>query len=333
MMAVLENKPSVWPVRFQSILEAERRIRRYIPMTPLRSYPALNAVAGAGMQIFVKHENCNPTNSFKARNGLAFITALKPEDRKRGVVTASRGNHGQGLAWAGSLFKVPVAICVPVENNPCKNQAILGWGAELIERGADYDDAIGVAKQIAESRKMILAHATNNPHVIAGAGTLTLEILRQMSEIDALVLPVGGGSQIVGAMTVMRTLKPSVPVYGVQAENASTLYASWKAGRPVYRTAKNTLADGLATRYLYEYTFPALCEGLAGFVTVSEAEIAEAIRLFLSRTHHLAEGAGAAGLAGVLKLKKELSGKKVAIVLSGSNIDFPTLKKVLNGEV
>src|SRR5207247_8872909 len=171
------------------------------------------------------------------------------------------------------------------------------------------------------------------PLVIAGAGTLTLEILEECPRLDALVVGVGGGSQAVGALSVARHLRPDLKVFGVQAERASAIHDSWHAGRPIARDSADTFADGLATRNVYDLTFPALRAGLAGFVTVSEAEIAEALRLFLRATHNLAEGAGAAGLAGLFKLRDTLAGSSVAVVLSGSNIDTPTLRRVLSGEL
>ena len=178
-----------------------------------------------------------------------------------------------------------------------------------------------------------MVHSTNDARVIAGAGTLALEILDEQPGIDGIVVAVGGGSQAVGAMTVARALRPGLPVFAVQAEKASAIFDSWRAGRPIPRESAETFADGLATRNVYQMTFSALREGLAGFVTVSEEEIAQAVRTLLVTTHNLAEGAGAAGLAGLMKLRRELEGKRVAVVLSGGNIDLATLRRVVNGEI
>jgi threonine dehydratase len=318
-----------WPVRFEDLEEARQRLRPFLPVTPLRSYPALDAVVGAGIRVLVKHENHLPTGSFKVRNALAVLTALDPEQRRRGVVAASRGNHGQGLAWAGRRLGVPVVVCVPVGNNPDKNEAIRGWGAELVEEGADYDTSVAVAERLARERGLRIVHSTNEPLVVAGAGTLALEMLEEASSLDALVVAVGGGSQAVGAMTAARRLKPGFPVYAVQAAGAPAIHDSWHQKRRLVTPAADTFADGLATRQTYETTFPALQEGLAGFVTATEEELAEALRLLLRTTHNLAEGAGAAGLAGLLKLRNSLAGKTVGIVLSGGNIDSPTLARLL----
>jgi threonine dehydratase len=322
-----------WPISYRDVLQARDRIRPYLPKTPLRSYAPLDAEVGSGIRVFVKHENHNPTNSFKARNGLSLMTGLDSAARRRGVVAATRGNHGLGLAWAGSLLGVRVTICVPHGNNPEKNEAMRGFGVELIEEGRDYDEVARLTERLAHERGLSLAHSTNDPRVIAGAATLTLEILEENPGIEALVIGVGGGSQAVGALTAARELGPGLRVYGVQAEKASAIHDSWHAGTPIARDSADTFADGLATRNVYDLTFPALRQGLAGFVAVSEAEIAEALRLLLRTTHNLAEGAGAAGLAGLMKLRDTLAGKTVGIVLSGANIDAVTLRRVLDGEI
>ena len=190
-----------------------------------------------------------------------------------------------------------------------------------------------VAERLVEERGMTMVHSTNNRHVIAGAATLALEMIEQQPTLDALVIAVGGGSQAVGALTVARAMRPGMQVFGVQAEGASAIHDSWHAGKPLQGASATTFADGLATRNAYELTFPALREGLTGFVKVSEAALADAIRVLLRTTHNLAEGAGAAGLAGLMALRESLAGKSVGIVLSGSNIDQETLRKVLAREI
>ncbi|HEX9305727.1 MAG TPA: threonine/serine dehydratase [Thermoanaerobaculia bacterium] len=318
-----------WPIEFDDVLEARQRIRPYLPPTPLRNYAALDRTIGNEIRVWVKHENHNPTNSFKARNAMSALAALPPEARSRGVVGATRGNWGQGLAWAGGLLGVPVTVCVPIGNNPEKNVAMVGFGAELVEEGRDYDESVGVAERLVRERGLTMVQAVNDPLVIAGAATLTLEILEARPQIEAIVVAVGGGSQAVGALTVVREIAPHVRVYGVQAERAAAIHDSWHAGRVVTRDSADTFADGLATRQPYALTFPALREGLSGFVTASESEIAEALRLLLSTTHNLAEGAGAAGLAGLTRLSKDLAGREVGVILSGGNIDAETLGRVV----
>ncbi|MGH7700037.1 MAG: threonine ammonia-lyase [Gemmatimonadales bacterium] len=324
---------SPWPIGFADALEAERRIRPFLLPTPLRTYTTLDAAAGRGIRLFVKHENFQPTGAFKVRNGLALVTALGDAERRRGVVAATRGNHGLGVAYAGALLDCPVTVCVPVGNNPEKNAAVRALGARLIEQGRDYDESVQVAERLVRDEGLVLAHSTNDPRVIAGAATMTLEILQERPDLDALVIAVGGGSQAVGALVAARELAPKLRVHGVQAAGAAAIHDSWHAGRPVARDAANTFADGLATRSAYALTFPALRAGLAGFVTVSDAEIADALRLLLRTTHTLVEGAGAAGLAGAIKLADSLAGARVGIVLSGGNIDQETLRRVVSGEI
>jgi threonine dehydratase len=329
----MTEETNVWPISLADVLEARRRIRPYIAPTPLRRYAGLDGAVGQGISVWVKHENHNPTNSFKARNALSVMTRLSEEDKRRGVITATRGNHGLGVAWAASLLGIETTICVPRGNNPEKNEGMRGLGATLIEEGKDYDESLEVAQRLARERGLRMLHSTNDRNVIAGAATVTLEIVEDQPELEALVVAVGGGSQAVGALTVARAVNPKVRVYGVQAERASAAHDSWHAGRPVSKSSADTFADGLATRSVYDTTFPALRAGLSGFVTVSEAEIAEAVRLLLRTTHNLAEGAGAAGLAGLLKLRDDLSGKRVGVILSGGNVDNDTLRRVVNREL
>jgi threonine dehydratase len=324
---------TAWPVSIESVLTARARIERYIPPTPLRRYRPLEEHVGADIVISVKHENHQPTNSFKIRNGLAFMTSLSAEQLERGVVAASTGNHGQGIAYAGSLLGAGVTICVPIGNNPEKNAAMRSYGARVVEEGRDYDEAVQVMLRIAREKGQTVAHSTNDAAVVAGAATMTLEILERDPALDALVLAVGGGSQAVGALTVARALHPSLEVYGVQAAGASAIHDSWHAREPRTTARADTFAEGVATRRTYELTFPTLVEGLAGFVTVTDAEIAGAMRVILAATHNLVEGAGAMGLAGLLKLRDQLAGKRVGIVFCGGNIDSATLRRVLNGEL
>ena len=317
------------PISLADVREAERRIRPFLRPTLLSNYALLDETVGNGIRVLVKHENHNPTGSFKVRNGLSAITALPADARLRGVVAGSRGNHGQGVAYAGRRLGVPVVVCVPRDNNPEKNAAMRALGAELVIGGNDYDEAVALAEALATTRQLSLIHSTNNRDVLAGAGTIALEIAEEVARLDAIVVAIGGGSQAVGAITVLRALCPQAKVYGVQAAGASTLHDAWHAGKPLTTGIASTFADGIATREVYPLTFDALRNGLAGFVTVSDAEIAEALRTLLRTTHNLAEGAGAAGLAGLVRLRHELTGQMVAIVLSGGNIDEATLRLVL----
>lgn len=324
---------SPFPITIDDVRAAAARIAPYVSPTPLRRYPQLESVIGSGIQIFVKHENHQPTNSFKIRNGLSFMTSLNAEERLRGVVAASTGNHGQGIAYGGTLLGVETTVCVPAGNNPEKNAAMRALGATVVEEGRDYDDAVAVMKRLVAEQGRVMAHSTNDPRIIAGAATMTLEILEQQPDLEALVIATGGGSQSVGAITVSRALSPSLKVYAVQAAGAAAIHDSWHAGRRLTAEKADTFAEGVATRSTYDLTFPALQAGLAGFVTVTDAEIAEGMRTIISLTHSLVEGAGAMGFAALPKLRDELAGKRVGIIFCGANIDTGTLKRVLAHEM
>lgn len=320
------------PISIDDVRAARERLAPYLTPTPLRQYPTLDA-ALPGLTLFVKHENVQPTGSFKVRNGLATITALGAAERKAGVVGATTGNHGLGLAFAGRQLGVSVTICVPRGNNPEKNAALRAWGATVVEDGADYDDAIAVAQRLVERDGRTLAHSTNNRNVLAGAATMSLEILEQTPDLDTLLIAVGGGSQAVGAITVARALRPALRVIGVQAAGAAAAHDSWHAREPRRTDRAATFADGVATRSTYELTFPTLLEGLADFVTVTDTEIADAVRLILTSTHHLVEGAGAMGVAAGRKLASSLRGQRVGVVFCGANLDSTVLRRILNGEL
>jgi threonine dehydratase len=317
------------PITFADVLAARERLRPYLTPTPLREYPLLNELVGHDIRVWVKHENHHPTQSFKIRNGLSAVTALTPDERKRGAIGASTGNHGQGVAYAGKMLGVPVAICVPEGNNPEKNAAIRSYGAELIEAGANYDETMAVCARIQAERGMTLVHSTNNRNVIAGAGTMTLEILEQEPSIDAIVIALGGGSQAVGALTVVAEKAPQVKVYAVGAEGAPAQYESWRQGRLLTGQKIATFAEGIATGSAYDGTFGALKAGLADFITVSEDAMYASLRDLIRITHNVPEGAGAAGLAGLRVLAPTLAGKRVAIILCGGNLSMDSLRLAL----
>lgn len=320
------------PISLADVQHARERLSPFLSPTPQRTYPALDA-AIPGLAIAVKHENMQPTGSFKVRNGLATITALGPDERARGVVGATTGNHGLGLAFAGRQLGVDVTICVPQGNNPEKNAALRAWGASVVEEGADYDDAVQVAQGLVQARGLTLAHSTNSVHVLAGAGTMTLEILEQAPELDVLLIAIGGGSQAVGAITVARELRPGLRIIGVQAAGAPAVHDSWKANAPRTTERAATFAEGVATRSSYQLTLPTLVAGLTDFIMVTDAEIADAVRLILSTTHHLVEGAGAMGVAAARKLAPQLTGQRTGVVFCGANMDSSVLRKILNREL
>ena len=324
---------ATWPISIDDVRAAHKRIAPFVSPTPASTYPLLDDWVGHGIRVTVKHENFNPTNSFKVRNGLSFMSALTSEQRARGVVAATRGNHGLGIAFAGREFGVKTTICVPVGNNPDKNAGVVAYGARLLQEGRDYDESVLVAERVVQQEGATLAHSTNNAQVLAGAATLSLELAEQAPDLDAMVIAVGGGSQAVGALTIARALKPAWRVFAVQAAGAPASHNSWHARTMLTTERAGTFADGLATRSAYALTFPALLEGLAGFITVTDAQIGDALRALLRTTHSLVEGAGAAGLAGLKALAPTLAGQRVGIIISGGNIDAQTLSSVLTGEI
>jgi len=324
-------------ISLKEIIRARTVIYRYLKPTPLIQYRPLSEITG--FQTYIKHENHNPTGSFKVRGGLNLIASLPQEEKERGVITATRGNHGQSIAMASRIFGIPCTIVVPHGNNPEKNRAMGGFGAELVEHGRDFDEARKRAEEIREERGLRYIHPANEPGLINGVGTYSLEIFEELPDVDVIIAPIGGGSGACGAITVTRALNPKTRIIGVQAEKAPSVYLSWREGRIIETEKADTFADGLATRVPFEMTFDIIRSGISDIVTVSEEEIRSSIRLLLETTHNLAEGAGAAPLAAGLKIRNQLRDKKVIIILSGGNIDVATLKWVLmddggyNGEL
>jgi threonine dehydratase len=317
-------------ITVDDVLAAEARIRPHLAPTPMRHYPLLDALVGHGIEVWVKHENHHPTQSFKIRNGLNTVLGRDEPSRRRGIIAASTGNHGLGVAYAGKLTGTPVTICVPEGNNPEKNAGIRALGAELVEVGARYDATIAACAAMAAERGMTIAHSTNDPLVLAGAGTMTLEILAQAPPLDALVIALGGGSQAVGALTVAAARQPGLRVYAVGASGAPAQYESWRRGERLTGQAVQTFAEGIATGAAYELTFETLRVGLAGFVTVTDEALYAAIRDLIRVTQNLPEGAGAAGLAGLRELAPELAGRRVGIVMCGGNLAERDLRRAIS---
>ena len=314
------------PPTLGDVYAARERIARVISRTPLMRHPLL--AAETGLNIFVKHENHNPTGAFKVRGGLNLVGSFSPEER-RGVVTATTGNHGQSIALACQRDGVPCTIVVPLGNNPEKNAAMRAFGAELIEFGRDYDEARERAEQVQLDRGLRYVHGANEPLLIAGVGTYALEIFEDLPDADVIIVPVGGGSGACGCCTVRTGVGSRAKVIGVQAERADAVARSWRTGVRVVGEKADTFAEGMATRVTFDLTFGILQQQLDEFVTLTEEEIAEGVRLALRATHNLAEGAGAASLAAAVKLRDRLQGQNVVCVMSGGNIDTGTLRRVL----
>lgn len=308
------------------VLDASRRIAPYVNRTPLFTYPALSELVGT--EVWVKHENHQITGAFKARGGINLVAQLADHEREVGIIAASTGNHGQSLAYAAGLFGVTARICVPENANPVKIQAMRGWGAEIIEYGRDYDDARDHCEKLAEQNGYRYVHSGNEPHLIAGVGTITLEILEEQPDIDVLLVPVGGGSGVAGACIVAKQMRPELQVIGVQSAQAPAAYKSWKEGRLVEDTM-GTFAEGLATRTAFELPQQIMRELMDDFVLVDDADIKKAMLTLIEITRNLVEGAAAAATAAALQMKERLADKKVAVVMSGGNIAPEQLRELL----
>jgi threonine dehydratase len=309
------------------VLKARNNIAPFLLKTPLHHYASLSKILG--FEAYVKHENFQPTGAFKVRGGINLISQLSPEERKQGVITASTGNHGQSIAYASRLFGVKAVVCVQKGANPDKVEAIRNLGAEIIAEGNDFEDARLNAERIAKMQGYRYIHSGNELNLIAGVATIGLEIIEDLPDVDVVIVPVGGGSGAAGISTVFRTLAPDVKVIAVQSENAPSVYLSWKKGEIVPTESADTIADGLATRRAFELPLEIIREYVETFVLVSDDKIRDAIRLYVEKAHTIAEGAGAASLAAGYKIRDQLKGKKVVMVLSGGNITADMLRSIL----
>lgn len=314
-------------VTFQGIIAARRVVSRFLKPTPLIHYPELSE--RLGFHAYIKHENHQPTGSFKVRGGLNFMHHLPQVQREKGVITATRGNHGQSIAYAATRFGADATVVVPHGNNPEKNSAMRAFGATLIEHGTDFDEALTLCETLQAERGLCYVHPCMEPELIHGVGTYSLEIFESLPDVDAIIVPIGGGSGCCGAITVAQAINPKVRVIGVQAENAPAIYRSWRTGQRVETDSCDTLADGIATRVPFSLPLSIIEKGVDDIVLLGESELAEGIRLALRWTHNLAEGAGASPIAAGHKLIETLAGKRVVMVMSGGNLDTETLKKVL----
>jgi threonine dehydratase len=311
------------------VLEARRRISPHLRPTPLYAYASLDDLLGA--RVFVKHENHQPVGAFKVRGGVNLVSQLSPDERGRGVIAASTGNHGQSIAFAAGLFGVQATICVPENANPVKVASMRGLGAELVFHGQDFDDAREHSERLAREHGFRYVHSGDEPLLIAGVGTETLEILEAEPETEAIIVPIGGGSGAAGACVVAKAVNPATKVIGVQSEAAPAAFRSWRE-RSLVEDRMETFAEGLATRTAFELPQRILWESLDDFVLVSDDEIRAAQALMIETTRNLVEAAGAAPLAAALRLRDQLAGKRVALIASGGNVSREQLLEVLGGE-
>ncbi|KAB8168525.1 pyridoxal-phosphate dependent enzyme [Streptomyces sp. 3MP-14] len=307
-------------------LAARRVLAGQLPPTPMWNYPALDATTGA--TVLVKHENVQPTGAFKVRGGLNLLAGLDAEARRAGIVGYSTGNHAQSLAFAARQHGTRCTIVMPVNPNPCKAAAVRALGAELIEAGADMGEAAERARLVAEERGARLVSAADEPALVAGVATAYLEIFEQAPDLDAVVVPVGGGSGAAAACLVAQALAPRCEVIAVQSAASPAAHDSWRAGRLLTRP-NATRAEGLATGCGFALTQGLMTGGLADFLLVDDDRISEAQWVLMRDAHTLAEGAGAAGLAALLAHPERFSGRRVAVVCTGANASERELRAQL----
>jgi threonine dehydratase len=319
-------------VSLSDVYAARPHVYAALSRTPLLRHPLLCEALGA--DVWVKHENHQATGAFKVRGGLNLVARLPPDERARGVITATTGNHGQSIAFACRRAGVPCTIVVPLGNNPDKNAAMRAWGAELVEHGRDFDEARAEVERLSGTRGLRYVHSADEPWLIAGVGTYALEVFEDLPDVDVVFVPIGGGSGACGLVTVRNGLGSRARIIGVQAAGADAFARSWRGGTRVTGERADTFAEGVATRVTFDLPWSILSRaedrrGLDDVLTVTDAALEAALRLALETTHNLAEGAGVAALAGAYACRPQLAGLTVAVVMSGGNLATATLARLL----
>lgn len=311
---------------FRDVIAAQNTIRPYLARTPLHSYPAINDLIGT--EVFIKHENYQPVGAFKVRGGINLMSRLSEEDRSRGVICASTGNHGQSVAYAARLFGIKATVVAPVCADEGKVAAMRGMGAEVILHGDKHENSVLHCEKLANERGYRYIHSGNEPLLIAGVATVALEMLEDEPGLDVLIVPVGGGSGAAGACIVAGAITPDIRVIGVQAAASPAAFESWRQ-KKVVSASNRTFADGLATGRGFELTQAILWDMLKEFILLEEDEILQAMFWMIERARTLSEAAGAASLAAAYRLRHELGGKKVGIVCTGGNASLQHLRNAL----
>jgi threonine dehydratase len=320
-----------WPTpTLADVLQARAAIAPYLRPTPTIEATALGALLGC--RVYLKCENLTPTGAFKVRGGINLLAALTPEERARGVLAVSTGNHAQSVAYAARLFGVPALIYMPAGANLLKVAATRALGAEVVLTGRDFDEARVAAEERAARDGLRYIHSANEPLLVAGVGTYALELLEAVPDLDAIFVPVGAGSGVLGTATVAHAINPAIRVIGVQSEGAPAVYLSWRAGRRVETEQITTFAEGLATRQPFELPLALIPRLVDEIMLVSDDELRRAIVTLLETARQVVEGAGAASVAAAFRRREELAGKKVGLVLSGGNITLDQLRELLNAE-
>jgi threonine dehydratase len=315
---------------FEDVLAARPRVYAHMRPSALLNHPVLDEWVGC--RTWIKHENHNPTGAFKIRGGLNLVAQLSAEERRRGVIAASTGNHGQSLALACRLHGVPCRIAVPVGNNPAKTAAMRAYGAEVTELGRDFDDTRQQVEQLAVEGRLRYVHTANEPALIAGVGTYALEIFDDLPGVEAIFVPVGGGSGASGCVLARAGRGARARVIGVQAAGADAFAQSWRGPHRITRDHVDTIAEGIATRTTYDLTFDILKRQLDDVVTVTDDELQDAMVASITRAHSLIESSSAASLAAARKSGLPATATVVCVV-SGGNVDARALLAVLTRAV
>ena len=310
----------------RDVYRAKKTIAPHIARTPLHYSSGLSELLEA--EVYLKHEEYLPLGAFKGRGGINLLANMTDEEKERGLITASSGNHGQSMANACRMFGAKAIIGLPKDANPNKVAAMRSLGAEIIFHGADFDSARMHCERIAKEEGYRFVHPVNDPLLISGVGTQALETVEDLPDVQVLMLPLGGGSGVSGACIVAKGIDPSIEVLAVQSEQAPAAYQSWKQGE-IVEAEMNTVAEGIATRVGYELAQSIMSNLLDDFLLVSDDEIHRAIGTLVDKAHTLAEGAGATALAGAIKYPERVKGKKVAITISGGNITADQLRQSL----
>jgi threonine dehydratase len=316
------------------IFSARARIRPHLKPTPLIAAPALSEYLG--LDVRLKLETLQPIGAFKVRGGINLVSAIHhgAAAQPRGFLTASTGNHGQSIAYAARLFGYPAIIYAPEDCNPYKAESMRRLGAELVLVGKDFDVAREASETAARERGFRYVQPADEPLLVAGVGTATLEIMDEWPEVDAIVVPLGGGSGACGAVIAGKGIKPELRVYAVQAAGAPAFHNSWRSGRLESTERMDTFAEGLATRVAFDLPLRILRGTLDDVILVSDGELERAMVALLRHAHVLAEAAGAASTAAVTRdeLREQLAGSRVALMVSGANVTPETLQRVLTAQ-
>jgi threonine dehydratase len=309
--------------------EAAGLVYRYLAPTPQYHWPKLSRRAGC--TVWVKHENYTPTSAFKVRGGLVYLNRLRATTPSvAGVITATRGNHGQSIAYAAARVGIPATIYVPLGNSPDQNSSIAAWGARVVEFGRDFDEAKHEAFRVAAAENLHFVPSFHRDLVL-GVASYALELFRAVADLDAVYAGVGMGSGINALIIARDLLGLKTEIIGVGAAKAPATLLSFAAGKPVTTRTADTFADGMATREPNAQAVEIICRGASRMVEVDEDGMAEAMRHYFDDTHQLAEGAGAAPLAALMQERERMAGRKVAVVLTGGNIERARYLTVLGG--